>query len=205
MGEKVFVNGGTGGVGSAVVQMARAVGARVFTTAGSEEKVQLCRQHGANVAVNYKTGDVEAALHKFGPIDVWWETLREQNLDLAVAHMAMRGRIIVMAGRESRPPLARRAVLCQGLLAARVRHVQRPARGTTQVRRGDQPLDGPRTPAPDHRQNHAPVPSRRRPPPAGRQHAAPRRHPDRQNRAHGVTTVTPGFAVAVRSSSSNLF
>jgi NADPH:quinone reductase len=105
MGEKVFVNGGTGGVGSAVVQMARTVGAKVLTTAGSEEKVQLCRQIGANVAINYKTDDVEAALAKFGPIDLWWETLREQDFDLAVKHMAMRGRIIVMAGRDSRPPM----------------------------------------------------------------------------------------------------
>ncbi len=105
MGEKVFVHGGAGGVGSAVVQMARAVGAKVITTAGSEEKVELCRQIGANVAVNYKTGELESALAKFGPIDVWWETLREQNFDLAVKHMAMRGRIIVMAGRDSKPAL----------------------------------------------------------------------------------------------------
>jgi NADPH:quinone reductase len=105
MGEQLFVHGGAGGVGSAVIQMARAVGARVFTTAGSDEKVQLCRQLGANAAINYKTGDLEAALSKFGPIDVWWETLREQDFDLAVNHMAMRGRIIVMAGRDSRPPL----------------------------------------------------------------------------------------------------
>ena len=105
MGENVFVHGGAGGVGSAVVQMARAVGAKVLTTAGSEEKVELCRQIGANMAVNYKTADLEAALAIFGPIDVWWETLREQDFDLAVKHMAMRGRIIVMAGRNSRPAL----------------------------------------------------------------------------------------------------
>jgi NADPH:quinone reductase len=77
----------------------------VLTTAGSDEKVQLCRHIGANVAINYKTGDLEAALKKFGPIDVWWETLREQDLDMAIEHMAMRGRIIVMAGRDSRPKL----------------------------------------------------------------------------------------------------
>ena len=74
MGENVFIHGGAGGVGSAVVQMARAVGAKVFTTAGSEKKVELCRQIGANVAVNYKTADLESALAIFGPIDVWWET-----------------------------------------------------------------------------------------------------------------------------------
>jgi NADPH2:quinone reductase len=105
MGEKLFVHGGTGGVGSCVIQMARAVGAKVLATASSDEKVQICRQLGAHAAVNYKTGDMEAALEKFGPVDVWWETLREQNFDLAVRHMAMRGRIVVMAGRDSRPPL----------------------------------------------------------------------------------------------------
>jgi NADPH2:quinone reductase len=103
MGEKVFVNGGTGGVGSCVIQMARAVGARVLTTAGSDEKVRFCQQLGANAVVNYKTDDVDAAIGKFGAIDVWFETLREHNLDRAVKHLAFRGRIIVMAGRESRP------------------------------------------------------------------------------------------------------
>ncbi len=104
MGEKVFVHGGTGGAGSCVIQMARAIGAKIFATAGSNEKVQICRQLGAHVAVNYKTTDVEAALSKFGPVDVWWETLREQDFDMAVRQMALRGRIIVMAGRDSRPP-----------------------------------------------------------------------------------------------------
>lgn len=104
MGETVFVNGGSGGVGSCVIQMARAVGARVFATAGSDEKVQVCRQLGANAVVNYKTDDVDAALRKFGAIDVWFETTREPDFDRAVSHVAIRGRIIVMAGQDSRPP-----------------------------------------------------------------------------------------------------
>lgn len=103
MGEKVFVNGGSGGVGSCVIQMARAVGAKVLTTAGSDEKVRACQQLGATMTVNYKTDDVDAALSKFGPIDVWFETLREQDFDRAVKHLAFRGRMIVMAGRDSRP------------------------------------------------------------------------------------------------------
>jgi len=44
---RFFVNGGSGGVGSCVVQMAKILGARVITTAGSAEKVELCRQLGA--------------------------------------------------------------------------------------------------------------------------------------------------------------
>jgi NADPH2:quinone reductase len=103
-GENLFINGGTGGVGSCVIQMARTIGARVFTTAGSREKVQICRQLGATMAVNYKADDVDAALGKFGAIDVWFETLREQDFDRALKHLAFRGRIIVMAGRDSRPP-----------------------------------------------------------------------------------------------------
>ena len=103
MGEKVLVNGGTGGVGSCVIQMAKAVGARVFATAGSDEKVRACRQLGANVAVNYKTDDIDEAIDKFGEIDVWFETLRELDFDRAVKHLALRGRMIVIAGRESRP------------------------------------------------------------------------------------------------------
>ncbi len=103
-GERVFVHGGSGGVGSCVVQMARAIGARVMTTAGSDAKVRLCRRLGAEVALNYKSDDVEAALQAFGPVDIWFETLREQDFDQMVNHMALGGRIVLMAGRDARPP-----------------------------------------------------------------------------------------------------
>lgn len=106
-GETLFVRGGTGGVGSSIVQMAHAVGARVITTAGSAEKAEAARQIGADEVVTYKTEDVDEALRRFAPegVDIWWETLREPNLDQIVSHMALRGRIVVMAGREARPVL----------------------------------------------------------------------------------------------------
>ncbi|HYT60590.1 MAG TPA: NADPH:quinone reductase, partial [Haliangiales bacterium] len=105
-GETLFVNGGSGGVGSTVVQMAKAIGAHVITTAGSDKKVELCRRLGADFVVNYKTANVEAELKKIAPagVNVWWETLREPNFDLAVGALAARGRMIVMAGRGARPP-----------------------------------------------------------------------------------------------------
>jgi len=102
-GENVFVNGGTGGVGSCVTQMARVIGARVLTTAGTADKVRICRQLGATAAVNYKTDNLDEALAKFGPIDVWFETRREQDFDLTIKRLALRGRIIVIAGRDARP------------------------------------------------------------------------------------------------------
>ncbi len=106
-GEIVFVHGGSGGVGSCVIQIAKALGARVVATAGSEEKAGACRQLGADCVIQYQSQDVSAALAEFAPqgVDVWFETLREQNLDQAVNHLRMRGRLVLMAGRDARPPL----------------------------------------------------------------------------------------------------
>ncbi len=104
-GDILFVNGGTGGVGAMVVQMAKALGARVITTAGSEEKVAVCRELGADLAINYKTQDVNAAIKAFAPqgVNVWWESLREPDFERTVSLLAARGRIIIMAGREAKP------------------------------------------------------------------------------------------------------
>ncbi len=104
-GETIFVRGGAGGVGSMVVQMAKALGARVITAAGSEEKTARCLELGADAVVNYKTGNVAEAVQNFatGGVNVLWETLREPDFDEIVSHMAQRGRIILMAGRDARP------------------------------------------------------------------------------------------------------
>ena len=104
-GEVLFVNGGSGGVGSCVVQMAKILRARVVATAGTPEKVEICRQLGADLAVNYKTEDVDAAIRTFAPegVNVWWETLREPNFERTISMLAMRGRMVVMAGRDAKP------------------------------------------------------------------------------------------------------
>ena len=105
-GEVLFVNGGSGGVGSCVVQMAKILGARVITTAGTDAKVAACRDLGADLAINYKTQDVAAAIKAFAPdgVNVWWETAREPDFDRTVSLLAMRGRMVLMAGRDARPP-----------------------------------------------------------------------------------------------------
>jgi NADPH2:quinone reductase len=105
-GETLFVNGGSGGVGSMVVQMAKAVGARVMTTAGSDANIEKAQSYGADLVVNYKTGNVDERLREFAPggVNVWWETQREPDFDRTVAHLAARGRMILMAGRDARPP-----------------------------------------------------------------------------------------------------
>ncbi len=53
-GESVLIHAAAGGIGSAAVQLARQAGARVFATAGNDEKLALCRELGADVAINYR-------------------------------------------------------------------------------------------------------------------------------------------------------
>jgi NADPH2:quinone reductase len=117
-GELVFVNGGTGGVGSMVVQMAKAAGARVITTVGSEGKSGQARKLGADHMINYKTDDVPAKVKEAAGgagIDVWYETQPPGDFDRTVELMAPRGRIVVMAGRQARPVLPNGPFYVKGL------------------------------------------------------------------------------------------
>ncbi|HYP17462.1 MAG TPA: NAD(P)H-quinone oxidoreductase [Opitutus sp.] len=68
-GETFLVHGGSSGIGMAAIQLAKLLGARVFATAGSEEKCRACETAGAERCVNYKTEDFERVLQGTG-IDV---------------------------------------------------------------------------------------------------------------------------------------
>jgi NADPH2:quinone reductase len=106
-GEVVFVNGGTGGVGSSVVQLAKSVGAHIIATVGSDEKKALCESLGADLVLNYNSktldDDIRKFAEKFGGVNVWFETQRQPTFDRTVGLMAKRGRIVLMAGRDARP------------------------------------------------------------------------------------------------------
>jgi NADPH2:quinone reductase len=60
-GETLLVHGGSSGIGTAAIQLAKAFGARVVVTAGSEEKCEACRRLGADASINYKTEDFVTA------------------------------------------------------------------------------------------------------------------------------------------------
>lgn len=104
-GETLFVHGGSGGVGSMVVQMAKAAGAKVITTAGSDDKAALCRKLGADEVILYRSQDVAETFRQLAPggANVVWETQREPNFDLLTGLLAERGRLVLMAGRDARP------------------------------------------------------------------------------------------------------
>jgi NADPH2:quinone reductase len=90
-----------------VVQLAKAAGAFVVTTGGNEKSIAVCKSMGADLVLDYNQHNLDDQIRAFslphGGIHVWFETQREPTLDRTVSLMAPRGRIIIMAGRASRP------------------------------------------------------------------------------------------------------
>jgi NADPH2:quinone reductase len=105
-GETIFVNGGSGGVGSAVVQIAKLLGARVIATAGTADRRDRVSRLGADVVLDYHREDLVPAVLAAAPagVQVYWETQREPLFDQAVAMLGEGGRMVIMAGRDARPP-----------------------------------------------------------------------------------------------------
>jgi NADPH:quinone reductase len=101
-GETVLVHGASGGVGTAVVQLARSHGLRVFGTAGTDEGLKLIREQGAHATFNHRDGDYRAAiLAETGGrgVDLVLEMLANVNLDHDLELLALRGRVVVIGSR----------------------------------------------------------------------------------------------------------
>jgi NADPH:quinone reductase len=98
-GETVLVHAGAGGVGSAAIQLARAAGARVISTAGGAEKVGICRNLGAEIAVDYEQENfvdpVKEATEGRGA-DVIFDPVGGDVFDLSRRCVAFEGRIVVV-------------------------------------------------------------------------------------------------------------
>ncbi|GAB2756472.1 NAD(P)H-quinone oxidoreductase [Nocardioides pakistanensis] len=98
-GETLLVHGGAGGIGTMAIQLAKALGARVITTAGTEEKLELCRSLGADVAVNYREQDfveeVKAATDGHGA-DVILDNMGAKYLDRNLSALAVQGRLVII-------------------------------------------------------------------------------------------------------------
>ena len=99
-GERFLVHGGSGGIGTTAIQMAKSLGSRVFTTAGNAEKCAVCQRLGADVAVNYHEQDYVEVLKEVTDgqgVDVILDMVGgdyvARNLELA----AMDGRIVSLS------------------------------------------------------------------------------------------------------------
>ena len=95
-GERFLVHGGTSGIGTTAIQLARATGARVFATAGSDEKVEVCRGLGAE-AVNYKTDDWVEVLRAAGGADLILDMVGGDYIERNLKALADDGRLVQIA------------------------------------------------------------------------------------------------------------
>ena len=103
-GETFLVHGGASGIGTMAIQMAKAFGATVYATAGSDEKCKACEQLGASKAFNYKTlehcgSDFEKEIHKLAPrgVDAILDMAGGDFIAKNIALAAEDGRIVSIA------------------------------------------------------------------------------------------------------------
>jgi putative PIG3 family NAD(P)H quinone oxidoreductase len=100
--ETLLVHGGAGGIGSFAIQLAAALGARVFATAGSEEKLELCRSLGAERAISYRDEAASGAplwvevLRDAGGADVILDNMGAKYLGPNVKALATSGRLVII-------------------------------------------------------------------------------------------------------------
>ncbi|HET7466102.1 MAG TPA: NADPH:quinone oxidoreductase family protein [Candidatus Dormibacteraeota bacterium] len=108
-GETLLVHAGAGGVGSAAIQLGKAAGARVVATAGSDEKLDVCRQLGADHAINYKTQDFAEEVKSITGgrgADVIFDPIGGDVYDRSTKCIAFEGRLIVVGFTSGRIPTA---------------------------------------------------------------------------------------------------
>lgn len=93
-GESVLIHGGSSGIGTIAIQMAKVMGTTVYATAGTDEKCTLCEKLGASKAVNYKTGDFETELP---PVDVILDMAGGDFFQKNINLLAPEGRVSTIA------------------------------------------------------------------------------------------------------------
>ncbi|WP_170360010.1 NAD(P)H-quinone oxidoreductase [Ruegeria arenilitoris] len=96
-GERFLVHGGSSGIGTTAIQLANAFGARVFVTAGSDEKCQACLDLGAERAINYKSEDFVAAMRAEGGADLILDMVGGDYIPRNVKALAEDGRLVQIA------------------------------------------------------------------------------------------------------------
>ncbi len=99
-GETVLIHGGSSGIGTTAIQLAKAFGAKVFTTVGSDKKAAACVKLGASMAINYREQDFAAVIgEKTGKrgVDVILDMIGADYLERNLASLARDGRLSIIA------------------------------------------------------------------------------------------------------------
>jgi putative PIG3 family NAD(P)H quinone oxidoreductase len=111
-GGSILVHGGGSGVGTAAIQLCKEAGVRILVTAGSEEKCHQCRKLGADLAINYRSGDFSAAVKEAtggAGVDVVLDCIGAKYLSSNLSVLANDGRLVIiglMGGVKSEINLA---------------------------------------------------------------------------------------------------
>ena len=100
-GEKFLVHGGSSGIGTTAIQMAHLFGARVFATAGSERKCQVCKDLGAERVINYHDEIFEDVLQVYGGVDMILDMVGGTYIQRNLKSLADDGRLVQIAFLES--------------------------------------------------------------------------------------------------------
>jgi NADPH:quinone reductase len=103
-GETIIVHGGTSGIGTTAIQLAHAFGARVFATAGSDEKCAFCRKIGADEAINYRSQDFVAEVKRITDgkgVELILDMVGGPYLEKNVRCLAVEGRLVQIAFLQS--------------------------------------------------------------------------------------------------------
>lgn len=99
-GESFLVHGGSSGIGSTAIQLAKALGARVFATAGSAEKCRFCEELGADAAIDYRNADFSEEIKRLTDgkgVDVILDMVGAAYLAKNIASLAVEGRLVQIA------------------------------------------------------------------------------------------------------------
>ncbi|GAA4985511.1 NAD(P)H-quinone oxidoreductase [Streptomyces hyderabadensis] len=128
-GETLLVHGGSSGIGTMAIQLAKAVGAKVAVTAGSKEKLERCAELGADVLINYREQDFVAEVKDAtggAGADVILDNMGAKYLDRNVQALAVNGRLAIIGMQGGRKGelnigtlLAKRAAVSATSLRAR--------------------------------------------------------------------------------------
>jgi NADPH2:quinone reductase len=108
-GETLLVHGAAGGVGLAAVEIGRALGARVIATAGSDEKLQIAAEHGAQELINYRDGDFKDKVKELtdgNGADVIYDPVGGDVFDQSLRCINWGGRLLVIGFASGRIPSA---------------------------------------------------------------------------------------------------
>jgi putative PIG3 family NAD(P)H quinone oxidoreductase len=109
-GETFLVHGGGSGIGTFAIQFARARGARVAVTAGSDAKLERCRELGADITINYRTEDFAERMRAEGGADLILDIMGGSYLDANLRSLSTNGRLVIiglMGGRKAEADLGR--------------------------------------------------------------------------------------------------